>query len=120
MPDPLRKTFSYRLPVTPQNEASVVRTMAYVWSGVEWNTGPVIVGWVSETYGNLQVWAESEAEGRRVIGIALGHMEADEEEGEWIVTRSRSARAGRTARVRATVVSARAGASGQAPHQFLT
>lgn len=119
MADPLRKKFSYRLPVVEGNEAATVNSMAAVWDGVTWRTGPVIVAWVSPTYGTCQIWAESEAEGRRIIGMAIEHMGADERDGDWIVTESTSATKGRTATVRATVVSARTGSSRVAPHRWL-
>lgn len=118
--EPLRKRLSYRLPITPGNEAAAVNSAAEVWAGVEWDAGPVIVAWVSETYGTIQVWASDGDEGRRVIGLALDHMEANEEDGEWIETQTSSTRQGRPARMRATVVSARATPSGVAPHRFLT
>lgn len=120
MTTPVRKRLSYRLPVTPSNEAATVNSMAEVWAGVEWDTGPVIVAWVSETYGTVQVWAADETEGRYVARIAIGHMGASEDDdGEWIVTQSSSPRMGRRVRVRATVVSARAQPSGVAPHRYL-
>lgn len=119
MADPIRKRFSYRLNVTPGNEAAVVNSLAEVWDGVTWRCGPVIVGWVSETYGTCQIWAESEAEGRRVIGLALDHMGAGSDDGEWIVTQSSSPSKGRAGLVRATVVSARATPHGVAPHRWL-
>ena len=116
---PLRKRFSYRLNVRTGNEAAVVDSLAEVWNGVTWRTGPVIVAWVSNIYGTCQIWAVSEAEGRRVIAIALKHMGAKAEEGEWIITRSRSAEKGKVRLVRATVVSARATPHGVAPHRWL-
>jgi hypothetical protein len=117
---PLRKRFSYRLNVRTDNEADVVNSLAEVWNGVTWRTGPVIVAWVSHIYGTCQIWAVSEAEGRRVIAIALNHMKAKVEDGRWIITRSRSAAKGKVRLVRATVVSARARSHGCAPHRWLS
>lgn len=118
--EPLRKRLSYRLPVSRGSEAATAEQMARIWRGVEWNAGPVIVAWVSQIYGTCQVWAADEIEGRRVVSIAIDHMQAREEDGEWIVTTSGSERMGRRARMRATVVSARSSPNGVAPHIFLT
>lgn len=71
------------------------------WRGFRWTTGPVIVAAVGD-FGTVQVWAASEAEGKRVIrhAAAIGGWDPDDpEQGEWIVTAPRSSRYGRTAEV---------------------
>lgn len=90
------------------------------WAGFEWQAGPFVVSYEG-AHGCIQVWAVSEAEGRRVVehaceagGIPLSGPGA----GEWLVSEAASARNGRpgtfqTARIDAIpVVTKRSGASG--------
>jgi len=116
---PLEKKLSYRLPVVAGNEDSTLASMAAHWEGFEWIAGPVMVFWVSKTYGEVQVWAVSEEEGRGVIEHALAHMGADPASGTWRTATVTNPRFGRVGTVRATIVSARSGPSGVAPHRVL-
>jgi hypothetical protein len=72
------------------------------WEGFTWRAGPVIVS-SHASWGCVQVWAESEAEGKRVIrhaGVIAG-VDPDSEPGaEWQVSRPRSSRYGRTGLMR--------------------
>lgn len=71
------------------------------WAGFTWTTGPVIVASVGP-WGTCQVWASSEAEGKRVIrhaGSQGGWDPDDSDVGEWIVTGPRSSRYGSRATV---------------------
>jgi hypothetical protein len=71
------------------------------WSGFRWSAGPVIVA--SEgPWGCCQVWASSEAEGKRVIrhAAAIGGWNPDTDpEAQWIVAAPSSSRYGRSAEV---------------------
>lgn len=76
------------------------------WAGFEWDAGKVIVSYAGP-WGEVQVWALNEGEGRRVIahacaiaGIPLTGAGA----GEWIVTESKSPRNGKTGRFRTHVL----------------
>lgn len=109
------KSFSYRLPVDKATEAAVAQSVADHWNAFEWVTGPVMVFWKSEQFGEVQVWAISEAEGRGVIEHAMAHMGAIDTDGVWVVRTVTNPRFGRVATVRATSASARAGSSGKAP-----
>lgn len=90
------------------------------WAGFEWDAGPVIVSCKGE-WGEVQVWAASEAEGRRVIAhaAAIGGMPVnDPTRSEWSVTTSRNPRYGKPGRYRTAscyglpVVTKRPGPSG--------
>lgn len=72
------------------------------WAGFEWEAGPVIVSCAGE-WGELQVWAASEAEGRRVIAHAaeIANLPVDDPaRAEWAVTSSRNPRYGKPGRYR--------------------
>lgn len=93
------------------------------WIGFRWTTGPVIVAAVGD-WGTVQVWAVSEAEGKRVIRHAAaiaGFDPDDSSKGEWIVTGTDHPRYGKVAevgiRVRRGVpmISKREGPSGSPP-----
>jgi hypothetical protein len=115
----LEKKLSYRLPVDQLGEAATLQTMHDHWAGFTWETGPVVVTWRSDEYAQVQVWASSVAEGKRVGRHALSHMEAPEAMGEWSWSVVSSAKFGRIALVRATVVSARNGPHGVAPKRWI-
>lgn len=69
------------------------------WRGFTWSAGPVIVAAIG-SWGTVQVWASSEAEGKRVIrhAAAIAGFDPDGEQGaEWIVTVSSGGRNGRSA-----------------------
>jgi hypothetical protein len=72
------------------------------WDGFEFDGGPVIVACVGD-WGTLQVWAASEAEGRRVIqhAASIANLPVDDpEEAEWVVTTSSNPRFGKPGRFR--------------------
>lgn len=92
----VRKILQYR----DQSGASQEQHRQH-WSNFRWNTGPVIVA-AEGPWGCCQVWAASEAEGRRVIrhAAAIGGWDPDDDpQGRWIVTASSSSRYGRRAEV---------------------
>jgi len=70
------------------------------WAGFEWEAGNTIVAYVGD-WGTVQVWAQSEAEGRRVIGHACavaGIPTSGAGVGEWVVTTTTSTRQGKPGR----------------------
>ena len=71
------------------------------WEGFEWEGGPVIVQ-LKGNHGTIQVWAISEAEGRRVIEHACSIAGIDPAAGNcwWEVAESSSSRNGKPARYR--------------------
>lgn len=103
---PLKKKLSYRMPIAPGDDGSATISAADHWEGFSWETGPIIVGWVSKVYGTIQVWGVDEDEAKGVIRHAHAHMGVDESAGEWIVTSSRNPRFGRVATVRAAIATA--------------
>jgi len=111
---PLRKKFSYR-DTTGKSQAE----HATHWQGFTWDAGPVVVHCYGP-WGEMQVWAASEAEGRRVIehAAAIGGLDLTAAGVEWEVMVSQSSRNGRSGRMqtKATTlgieVTKRAGPSG--------
>lgn len=92
----LRKRLSYR-----DQTGRSVQFHANHWAGFRFWAGPVIVSAVG-SWGEVQVWAASEAEGRRVIrhAGAGGGWSPDTEPGaEWIVSEVSDDRYGRVALV---------------------
>jgi hypothetical protein len=108
----IEKKLSYRLPLADTNADAAAASMAAHWRGFTWETGPVIVRWVSTTHGEIQVWAATENEGRGVVEHAMAHIGANDDEGKWIVSTSRNPRFGRVTTVKASAVSARSGSDG--------
>lgn len=91
------KRLSYRDLTGTSREAHAAH-----WAGFEWDAGPVIVSCCGE-WGEVQVWAASEGEGRRVIGHAAaiaGLPINDPTQSEWVVTSSRNPRYGKAGRFR--------------------
>ena len=87
-----RKRLSYRA-------LGVVDLAAHTefWRGYEWQAGPWVVRCIG-AWGEVQVWAASEPEGRRVAtdALTLGGWPLPAIEGaEWIVSVSQSGRLGR-------------------------
>jgi hypothetical protein len=122
MPGPrtvLEKKLSYRLPVDEMGESAALLAMQDHWRDFTWETGPVVVKWLSASWPQVQVWASSEAEGRRVVRHALSHMQAPETAGEWQYATVTDSRYGRITSVRATIVSARHGPHGVAPKRWI-
>lgn len=86
----LRKLFRYR----SKSTRDLGQLSAY-WENFEWNAGPVCVFHTGAWWGDPQVWAESEEEGRRVIRFAAGEAGIDPDQvGEWRTSSSRSPRYG--------------------------
>jgi hypothetical protein len=92
----LRKVLRYR-----DQAGRSVRFHAEHWQGFRFLAGPVIVSAVG-SWGEVQVWAASEAEGRRVIrhAASAGGWDPDTEAGaEWLVSEVSDSRYGRVALV---------------------
>jgi hypothetical protein len=111
----LVKRLSYRDRTGASQEAH-----AEHWRGFKWNAGPVIVKAVG-SWGQVQVWAASANEGKRVIrhAASIGGWNPDTEAGaEWIIQQDTSGRSGRTGQMvtmegrQGLRVSKRAGPSG--------
>ena len=65
------------------------------WKDFTFEAGPVVVGHVGGPWGSPQVWASSEAEGKRVLQHAAGEAGFDPDQvGEWRIGSSNSARYG--------------------------
>lgn len=118
-PGAIEKQLTYRLDIPEGQEERIARETAEHWAGFQWETGRVIVAWVSDAYGTIQVWAIGEAEGKGVIQHALAHMGVDERLGQWVVTSSKSARYGKIGTVQPGRVSVRNGPSGTADYMLI-
>lgn len=112
----LHKVLRYYLPLANTDPAAAMRSMVEHWSGFSWRSGPVVVRWVRDDLPTLSVWAENEAEGRRVIEHCLSHIGTQSEGGEWFVSFVENKRNGVIATVRATMASARPSGKGVTPH----
>lgn len=89
----LEKRLTYR----DRTGGSVADHVAH-WDGFQWQAGPVIVSAMGP-FGEIQAWAASEAEGRRVVAHALagGGWANDPALGiEWAVATASGGRNGRT------------------------
>ena len=65
------------------------------WKDFTWQSGPVCVKHTGSSWGSPQVWASSEAEGKRVLLHAAGEAGVDPNQvGRWRVGRSDSSRIG--------------------------
>ena len=86
----LRKLFRYRTKST----RDLGQLSAY-WESFTWTSGPVVVRHTGAWWGDPQVWASSEEEGKRVIRFAAAEAGIDPDQaGEWAVSSSRSPRYG--------------------------
>ena len=86
----LRKLFRYRTKST----RDLGQLSAY-WESFTWTSGPVVVRHTGAWWGDPQVWASTEEEGRRVIRFAAAEAGIDPDKtGEWGVGSSRSPRYG--------------------------
>jgi hypothetical protein len=103
---PIRKRLSYRCLVTPTLEE-----LSAHWEGFTWDTGAVQVRLTSKLFGEYQVWATDEDEGRRVIRHALSMSGFNEEDGIWSMNVTTNPRYGVAATVLADHGSARIGPS---------
>lgn len=92
----LRKLFRYRSKSTRTPE----ELQAY-WSSFTWSAGPVLVIHHGAWWGNPQVWAASEEEGKRVIRFAAGEAGIDPDlVGKWSLGTSSSPRYGMSGNMR--------------------
>ena len=86
----LRKRFRYRS-VSGNDLGAVVDH----WKDFSFEGGPYRVRWIGGTWGTVEVWAASEAEGKRVIQHAAAEAGFDPfENGRWSTRASSSARLG--------------------------
>ena len=89
---PLRKLLRYRDQTAAPLEAHVAH-----WKDFEWQAGPVMVEHQLGIWGKVQVWAESAAEGKRVIGhaAAIAGVDVNAKGSRWQVSHSTSPRIGK-------------------------
>jgi hypothetical protein len=86
----LRKQFRYR----SKSSLDIAQRSAY-WEYFQWQSGDFVVRHEGAWWGNPQVWASSEEEGKRVIRFAAGEAGLDPDQvGEWKISRSSSPRYG--------------------------
>ena len=85
----LKKLFTY----FDHNNSTLEATVAH-WRDFTWQAGPVIVSINGTQLGKPQVWAQSEAEGKRVINHAAAIAGIDTSGAEWLVTSPRLSRYG--------------------------
>jgi hypothetical protein len=85
----IRKLLTY----FDQNGSTLEQTVAH-WKDFSWQAGPVIVSCVGTPLGKPQVWANSEAEAKRVINHAAAIAGVDTTNAEWLVAPPKSARFG--------------------------
>lgn len=71
------------------------------WQGFTWSAGPVVVK-AYGPWGQMQVWASTEAEGKRVIAHAAsaGGWNLEAPEVEWVVATADGGRNGRSGLMR--------------------
>jgi hypothetical protein len=89
---PLRKKFKYR-----DNTGSPQSVHAEHWKGFRWRSGNVIVR-AYGPWGQLQIWAASEAEARRVFlhACSVAGWNLDEQLTDWAVGSAGGERNGRS------------------------
>ena len=86
----LRKLFRYRT-----KSSRDLGQLSEYWADFVWRAGDVCVRHTGAWWGDPQVWAESEEEGKRVIQHAAAEARLDPDKtGRWAVSRSRSPRYG--------------------------
>jgi len=92
---PLRKKLTYR-----DRTGKTQAEHAAHWRGFVWQAGPVVVSCIGR-WGEMQVWAASEGEGRRVIAhaAAAGGWNLLDKDVIWEVAVARSGRNGKTGRM---------------------
>ena len=92
----LRKLFRYR----SESTRDLGQLSAY-WQSFTWQAGDVCVFHKGAWWGTPQVWAESEAEGKRVIRFAAAEAGIDPDQvGEWGTSSSSSPRFGMSGTMR--------------------
>jgi hypothetical protein len=93
---PLRKYLRYRC-----RPGTTLQQLGDHWRDFTWQAGPVISIHTGSPWGRLQVWAASEAEGRRVIRHAGATSGIDpDSDGEWLTTSTDHARYGQAGTMR--------------------
>ena len=119
---PLRKELSYR----DQTGADVC-AHANHWDGFSWKSGPVQVQSKGLAWGQIQVWAVSADEGKRVIAHAaqVAGVNLSDQRHRWVVATTQSSRNGVKLEMvpqkdqwGAIRVSKRAGSSGPPPYPY--
>jgi hypothetical protein len=92
---PLRKKLTYR-----DRTGKTQAQHAAIWRGFVFQAGPVVVS-LTGPWGEIQVWAASEGEGRRVCSFAAaaGGWDAADPGAEWDVGVAGGGRNGRTGRM---------------------
>ena len=93
---PLKKKFSYRDSSGMNREGHAAH-----WQGFSWRSGPVVVKALGP-WGQMQVWASSETEGRRVIAHAAsaGGWDLSDPGVEWRIGDASGGRNGRSGLMR--------------------
>jgi hypothetical protein len=92
---PLRKQLTYRVLAGGSLESSTAH-----WAGFAWDAGDVISIHKGTEVGNLQVFAASEAEGRRVIRHAMADAGVDpDRRGQWLTRDVKNKRKGLSGRM---------------------
>ena len=96
--DPVRKIFTY----FDQSGRSQLDHMLH-WENFSWQAGPVIVSAAGTKLGKPQVWASTEAEGKRVIQHAAQIAGVDMADVEWLVGSPKGTRNGLSGTMRVYV-----------------
>jgi hypothetical protein len=112
----LEKILRYHLPLADTDPEAAMSSAALHWKGFSWRSGPVIVKWFSDNLPEIQVWAETEEEGKRVVRHALAHIGANEDSGVWYSAVTSGNRLGLVGTVYANLVSSRSTDKGVTPH----
>ena len=95
-PRPLIKRLTY-----PDISGRSQAAHAAHWAGFQWQAGPVVCS-CHGPWGEVQCWAASEQEGRRVLlhALTFGGWNPDGDGVEWLFAVARGARNGRSAAMR--------------------
>lgn len=70
------------------------------WKDFSWQAGPVVVGLNGSKLGQMRVWAESEAEGKRVVEHAAAISDVTLSESDYFINTSSSSRFGQPGTMR--------------------
>lgn len=94
---PLRKVFRYR-----DQTAAPLLTHVQHWENFSWKAGPVIVVSQNLPWGSPKVWAESAAEGKRVIAHAaqVAGVDLADPKHKWLVSGTNDPRYGQPGTMR--------------------
>lgn len=94
----LTKTFRYR-----SKGSQLLENVVNHWKDFVWEAGPVCVINKGLWWGVPQVWAASEAEGKRVIQHAAAEAGISLEKSEWVISSSKNPRYGNTGTMRVRI-----------------